>query len=417
MIDHETTPGLQGAFDTFSTVASRLQAAYENLQRTAASLDRKLAEANRRLLSQVEELENLSGSLAAVLRAIPCGVVVAGVDGTVLMANPAAERILALSGTALLGRRAADLADRDGTPLLCLAAPDAAEPAQERILHVGDGARIVDGCVVPVADGAGGTLGWVEVLNDRSEVRALQEEVRRLDRLAEMGRIAAIIAHEIRNPLAGIRGFAGLLERDLAGKDGTETQRRWTRRINEGVERADAIIDSVLFLARPRALQRAPLPAEALLLDAYESVAQAHPQRVRGLRVTRDVEPAGLTVSCDEVRLKQALANLIQNAVEALAGCDKPGPHRLELSARAHGDAVEICIADSGPGVPDGVRDKLFEPFFTTKDDGAGLGLALVQRIAELHGGTVRVDRSAFGGAAFTLSLPAAARCQGADRR
>ncbi|MBI4880493.1 MAG: PAS domain-containing protein [Planctomycetes bacterium] len=393
---------LKDAFSAFALVAEKLRAAYEGLQRTAANLDRDLADANARLKAQVEELENLSGSLAAVLRAIPCGVVVAGCDGTILMANPAAEGILERKGTELIGSAAAGLRDAAGRPLLLLA--DGPAEVQERVIENGCGVRVIDDRVVPVCDAAGNHLGLVEVLNDRSEVKALELEVKRLDRLAELGRVAAIIAHEMRNPLSGIRGFAGMLERHLQGVAGAETPRRWARRICEGVERTDAIIDSVLFLARPRPLARASIDAERFLCDAFECVAQAAPSLARGIHVSIAVHPPGLCVPGDETRLRQALTNLIQNALEALGGAG-----RLELAARQRARVVELEVRDSGPGVPAEARARLYEPFFTTKTEGAGLGLALVRRIAELHGGSVEMRPGIGSGAAFVLAVPAEA--------
>ena len=389
---------LSVAFDTFSEVADRVQTAYRALQACASRLDRDLARANARLRCQVDALENLSGSLAAVLRAIPSGVVVADNDGMIVMANPAAEEILGLKGNELIGRAATDLTDARGAPLLRLI--EGAGETRERIVQTARGARILDGCVVPATDTDDNVLGLVEVMNDRSEVKALQEEVRRLDNLAELGRVAAILAHEIRNPLSGIRGFAGMLDRHLADREGESDARRWTRRICEGVGRADAIIDSVLYLARPRPLMTRRVDVEAMICDVLESVAAGSPSLVRGVRLEHSVKPPGLCVSADEVRIKQAVGNLVQNGIEAMAG-----DGRLDVVARAVDGAVEIEVRDTGPGFTESARERLFEPFFTTKDDGAGLGLALVQRIAEVHRGTVEA-RSCRTGTAIVIRIP-----------
>ncbi|MFH0945508.1 MAG: ATP-binding protein [Planctomycetota bacterium] len=388
------------AFSAFAEVAEQLQTAYQSLQLSATRLDQELAEANQQLKAQVVELENLSGSLAAVLRAIPCGVVVAGPDGTVLMMNPAAEEILDVKGERLLGENAARFQDAGGQPLLRV--QEGPGDVEERTIQTAKGARFVDGRVVPVSDTNGCQLGLVEVLSDRSEIKALQLEVERLDGLAELGRVAAIIAHEIRNPLSGIRGFAGMLERFLKEEDGCGKQLRWTRKIVEGVERADAIIDSVLFLARPNPLRRERIDAEAFLCDTFELVAQADPNRTRGVHVSLEVNPGGLVVLADRTRLQQALSNLMQNALESLEG-----KGRLELRAEQVKKTVEFVVRDSGPGVPDEARERLFEAFFTTRTEGAGLGLALVQRIAELHGGKVMLRPGIGSGASFVLALPA----------
>lgn len=400
MIDGpETKTDLRDAFDAFSVMAEQVQSAYDSLRQTAAHLDRELARANARLQTQVDELENLSGSLAAVLRAIPCGVVVASKDGELLMANPAAERLLDRSAADLVGLSAASIEDARGNPILAL--PGGPGETGERLVRTAHGSRILDGCVVPVSDAAGHELGLVEVLNDRSEVKALEEEVRRLDRLAELGRVAAIIAHEIRNPLSGIRGFAGLLKRRLEEGAGDGAALRWAERICEGADRADQIIDSVLFLARPRPLDRGRVEISRFLSDTFEAVAQGCRELCRDVDVRVHVEPADVALDADEVRLGQALANLIQNALESLGGRG-----RLELSAREVDGRVELRVRDSGPGVPAEAAARLFEPFFSTKSDGAGLGLALVQRIVELHEGEIRLEPGLGTGAGFVLSFP-----------
>lgn len=396
----EASADLREAFDAFSSMADRVQSAYDSLKQTAAHLDRELARANARLQTQVDQLENLSGSLAAVLRAIPCGVVVASPTGELLMVNPAAERLLDRAAADLVGEPAASIEDERGNPILAL--PGGPGETGERLIRTAAGSRILDGCVVPVADANGHELGLVEVLNDRSEVKALEEEVARLDRLAELGRVAAIIAHEIRNPLSGIRGFAGMLKRQLETEGGGGSPLRWAERICEGADRADQIIDSVLFLARPRPLHKGRLPLQRFLTDTFERVAHGCRDLALAADVRCQVEPEGLTIDADEVRLGQALSNLIQNALES-----QDGGGRLELHARQLGDRVEITVRDSGPGVPADVKDRLFEPFFSTKSDGAGLGLALVQRIVELHDGKIRLEPGLGTGAAFVLSIPA----------
>jgi len=395
----EATSELRSAFDSFSVMAERVQSAYDSLRETAAHLDQELAEANARLHRQVGELENLSGSLAAVLRAIPCGVVVAGRDGELLMVNPAAERMLNCSSAELVGQAASSVEDARGNPILALTSGPG--ETLERLVRTDDGARILDGCVVAVSDAAGHELGLVEVLNDRSEVKALKEEVRQLDRLAELGRVAAIIAHEIRNPLSGIRGFAGMLRRQLENEEHLAAPLRWADRICEGADRADAIIDSVLFLARPRPLEKRRVNLAAFLATTYETVVQGSPKLVQGVRVERVVDPPSLAIEADVTRLGQAVSNLIQNSLESLGGEGK-----LQLLAREIDGRVEIRVTDSGSGIPADLAERLFEPFFSTKSEGAGLGLALVQRIAEHHDGEVRIEPGFGSGASFVLSLP-----------
>lgn len=399
--------GLERAFADFQQMAERVQAAYERLRETASRLDRDLADANLRLRLQVEELENLSGSLAAVLRAIPSGVVVADLEGRILMVNPAAERILGIRSDEVLGKPAAQVEDRRGAPLFAL--QEGPGEVEERWLDTAAGPRRLAGRVVEVRDGDGQALGLVEVFDDCSKIRALEDEVRRLDRLAELGRVAAIIAHEIRNPLSGIRGFAGLLQR-RARERGDAASLRWLERVFEGVERADRIIDSVLFLSRPRPLDTADVDPAGLLRRVVETTARERgvPE---GVRIRLETDRAPRTVRADALRLEQALGNLLRNALEAVGERGE-----IVVFARSVGEEILLGVEDDGPGVPEEVRDRLFEPFFTTRTEGAGLGLALVRRIAELHGGSARHETPRRGGARFLVALPAQRRSMEAAR-
>lgn len=389
---------LREAFDTFSKVADRVHSAWANLSEHAKRLDQDIAEANATLRCQVGALESLSGSLAAVLRAIPSGVVVADTHGMIVMANPAAEEILGRKGRELIGKMAEDVVGANGAHLLNLILGPG--HTAERVLETGDGMRLVDGCVVRATDTEGNEVGLVEVLNDRSEVKALREEVRRLDGLAELGRVAAIIAHEIRNPLSGIRGFAGMLERHHRAEHEGGPRHRWSKRICDGAERADAIIDSVLYLSRPRVGATEEMSSADLIQRALDAVAGAFPAKLRGVSVVTEVTPADLTIRCEAIRIEQALQNLIENALEAISG---HGTLRVTAGQSAAG--VTFQVEDDGPGVSDAARVRLFEPFFTTRTDGAGLGLALVARVAEVHGGSVAcIKRDS--GATFQLTLP-----------
>lgn len=387
------------ALRALAAAARRVEDAYTRLQSGAARLDQQLADANRRLEQKVVELEHLSGSLAAVLAAIPCGVVVADSEGSVIMANPAAHEILGLEAGALFGRPAAQIVSATGRPLLLLAHGECS--AVERRIAGASGDRVVRGSVVAVRDAAGAFLGLVEMLDDRTEVKALEDEVRRLDRLAELGRVAAILAHEIRNPLSGIRGFAGMLERRLKDDEDRAAELRYARRICEGADRADAIIDSVLFLANPRPLKREVIDLEAFLCDCWERVCHGSKTKARGVEVKLDLEPAAIAILADRIRLEQAVTNLLENALAAM-----DGRGRIELVARTGDGRVRLEVSDDGPGIPAEVLPRLFEPFFTTKNEGAGLGLALVKRILEHHGGSVRAENRASRGASFVLDLP-----------
>jgi signal transduction histidine kinase len=213
------------------------------------------------------------------------------------------------------------------------------------------------------------------------------------ERLATFGQLMGSIGHELRNPLSVIETSLHLL-RGRVGED--ERARKHTERISQQVQIANSIISDLLDMIRDK-----PLLRERLSLAEVVELATRQVTRPLGVRL----EVAGLTglpqISGDASQLRQLLVNLIDNAVHA-AGNDG----LVRISGRQLAEAVSIDVEDSGPGVDEATSKRLFEPLVTTKQKGVGLGLALVKRIAERHGGRIGYQRAEAGGARFTLQLP-----------
>lgn len=245
-------------------------------------------------------------------------------------------------------------------------------------------------------------------LNEANRERGeLAERLHIADKLTALGTMAAGIAHEIRNPLNAVRGFAELLAaRPRGGIENItdERERRWAKLIVEGVCEVDAIIDGLLSFGSPETLRLETIDGRELLEGAARLATQLDPGQdlaLRGIRVRSDV-PA---FHGDHIKLRQALRNLLENALEAQAGLPAP---RVEAELRRDGNELVCSVSDAGPGVPADLRARILDPFFTTHADGTGLGLALVSVIARLHGGSVQCAPvpSVLGGALFVLRIP-----------
>jgi signal transduction histidine kinase len=239
----------------------------------------------------------------------------------------------------------------------------------------------------------------------RAEVARLQRELldanealRRSERLAALGEMAAGIAHEIRNPLAGIGLYARMLVVDL--EDRTEC-RQIAEKIALGVRGLDAIVSDVLTFARRIEPRSEPCEACALLTRAIE-VCAPQIEQAGAMVERRDESRASIEFACDQGLMQQAIVNLVRNAAEAIGEMPaerKPASPRISIDAqrvkvREPGGAramVSLIVEDNGPGVPEEVRARMFNPFFTTRHTGTGLGLAIVHRIVDAHGGRVRV--------------------------
>lgn len=240
---------------------------------------------------------------------------------------------------------------------------------------------------------------------------AIQERERRLirsERLATVGRMAAQIAHEVRNPLSSIGLNAELLGDEIQAEDG-ESKRLVASIISE-VDRLTEITETYLRFAR---LPRPKLEREDLGAIVTSVVDMARGELTQdGVSVEVAVAPGLPEVPADEAQLRQALINLVRNAREAMSG-QPAGSKRLSLSVAGGEQQVQIAIRDSGPGIVEADQAKIFDPFFSTKERGTGLGLALVQQIVVDHGGQITVDSPPDRGTTFTITLPVARSAAG----
>jgi len=255
-----------------------------------------------------------------------------------------------------------------------------------------------------VRDDAGGIDGVAMFFKDLTRVEQIEERERLRDRLAAVGEMAAAIAHEVKNPLAGIEVMAGLLRRKIA--DIPDAQAMLTDIIAEA-KMANAIVQEVLEFVRPIRLQVEHTGiAEAL----HAAVQLADTKAARGsIAVTVDV-PLGLPqIQADHHQLTQLFTNLLINAYEAMEGRGRVAISASTMRQDDGGEgreAVRIELMDDGPGMPPDVAERVFDPFFTTKAQGSGLGLAIVRKIVDAHDGQIDLRTAPTGGTLIRVTLP-----------
>ena len=238
-----------------------------------------------------------------------------------------------------------------------------------------------------------------EVRRLSDELEAKNRELARKNRLADLGQMASHVAHEVRNSLVPMKLYLSLLRRRLSSDEGSQDV---LDKVLAGFTALEATVGDLLHFSSQRDPTRGKIQVAALVNEVLQSLA---PQLdAQNVRATIDC-PANLHAQADGEMLRRALLNLVLNALDAL-----PSGGEIVLTAVRSAEGLEIEVADSGPGVPQPLLDRLFEPFFTTKPCGTGLGLAIVERIAAAHGGRITVANCPEGGAAFTLHLPQAAR-------
>jgi two-component system, NtrC family, sensor histidine kinase HydH len=234
-----------------------------------------------------------------------------------------------------------------------------------------------------------------------------QAEARRAERLAALGQLSAGLAHEIRNPLGVIKGSAEMLGRNLGGAPPVAVE--LAGYISSEVNRLNALIVRFLDFARPSRMELRPVDIAAVADRALDSARTQFPDSP--VTVEKRYDANLPPVDADEQLCEQAILNLVVNAYQAIDG--RPGTLEFSIAAssnHAGQPGVEITVADTGPGVPEELREQIFNPFVTSKKDGVGLGLAIVAKIVDDHHGTIRLDPSAERGASFRVFLPAAAK-------
>ncbi len=230
-------------------------------------------------------------------------------------------------------------------------------------------------------------------LTDELEIK--NRQLARKNRLADLGQMASHVAHEVRNNLVPVTLYVSLLRRRLA--DNSECM-DIIERIETGFTSLDATVNDLLSFTAQREPRIGPVNLRTLVDEVHDSLS---PQlAAQTINTTTDV-PHGFTVMADHDMLRRALLNLTLNALDAM-----PDGGDLVVTAVRTSGGIEIEVADSGPGLTEEVQAKAFEPFFTTKSNGTGLGLVIVGRVAEVHGGRVTAVNCPEGGAAFTLYLP-----------
>lgn len=236
-----------------------------------------------------------------------------------------------------------------------------------------------------------------------------QEEARRSERLAALGQMSAGLAHEIRNPLGVIKGSAEMLQQKLG--ESNPLAGELAGYISSETNRLSALVTRFLDFARPLHTELTPQDITSVLDRAVHDVALTHKDEGASVEVERHYQPDLPLVALDESLSEQAFVNLIQNAYDAMGSAG--GTLRL-TAARANGgsrNGVEVRIEDTGPGIPEELRDQIFNPFVTTKKTGVGLGLSIVSRIIDGHHGTIRVESGGDGnapqGARFVMFFPA----------
>jgi two-component system sensor histidine kinase AtoS len=392
---------------------SALAVAFNHMAAQLFQQRTELEDANHELRRRFDELEDVKRYTENILASLTTGIVTVDLDGRVVTLNPAAEMLTGFFAGEVVGRYCTELfapTPEIGEMLMETLANRVPAVGVSVTLKRRSGAALpVEVSTAPLKGGEGKDLGVVALLRDLTLVRELEGRLRRSDRLAALGSLAAGLAHEIKNPLTSVLTFSRHVARRF---DDAHFRERFQRVVPRELERINGIIERLLELARPvpavfTRLRVGPLVDRAVDLFANEIEAE-------GIVVMREYARDLPPIAADEESLYRAVINVIGNALDAM---DRGGCLTLRIGWATSGEAfrpgrmlgnrrVAIEVSDTGKGIRAEDAERLFNPFFTTKAQGTGLGLAVTHKIVEDHGGVIDFHSVPGAGSTFRIVLP-----------
>ncbi len=334
-----------------------------------------------------------------VVENLPIGLLAIDADGKIASFNQTAELVLKLTSREVLGKMAGEILPREIEALTTQLKGEKEIIEKEIDCPLKDGKSIPMDVSVSLLEGDNGTfLGYIILFRDLTEIQELKREIERSQRLASLGKLAAGIAHEIRNPLSSIKGFATFFNERF--KDMPEYQSTAEIMVKE-VDRLNRVITQLLEFARPLEVIKKPASIQLLIQHSLKMIEGE--AKSKNISITTKFSHKINEVHIDQDRINQVLLNLYLNAVEAM---EDGGVLSVALSWEDDTQKVRITVSDTGAGIKKEDMVHIFDPYFTTKQSGTGLGLAIVHKIIESHKGEIKVESEHGKGTIVTIILP-----------
>jgi two-component system sensor kinase FixL len=350
---------------------------------------------------QIEEaLRKSEERLRSIVESAVDGIIVIDDRGLIQAFNPSAERLFGYRLNEVLGQNVSmlmpspDRERHDGYIHHYLTT------GQQKIIGIGREVTALrkDGTTFPVHLSVGemnhqGTRSFTGILHDLSDRVALEHRLAEQKSLAKLGEMAAVVAHEVKNPIAGIRGALQVITSRMPAE---QRDRAVLVDIIARLDALNRIVQDMLMFARPRALRQEPISLGALLQDT--AILLERDQTMANLKISVS---GAADISGDREMLQVVFQNILMNAAQAMEGQGE-----IEVIITLADGRCRVAVADRGPGMPEDIRTKAFEPFYTTKHRGTGLGLPIARRVVEAHGGNMHIDVPSSGGTTVSVELP-----------
>lgn len=373
---------LRQAFELFNEMSQQLTSSYANLESQVQVLSGELAAMSAARMKELKEKERVVERMHSLLQLLPGGVVVLDGNGCIQEANRAASALFAKQD--LIGKRWRDIISDQFSP----------QEDDGHEVSMKNGRRLSI-----QTSGLENEPGQIVLMTDQTQTRELQAKLARHQRLTEMGKMVASLAHQVRTPLAG----AFLYCQHLANPDiENEIRQNFSKKLSRQLKNIEAQVRDMLIFAKGSAPLDSVISVDELLDLINESKHILQKQFSASIEISNQAKP--VFIQCHQQSLIGAIQNLMANGLEAA----EDAAHSIHLTVTVYESNKHLCIAicDNGPGLPEQLKNKLIEPFYTTKSNGTGLGLPVVNAVVRAHHGQLTFHNQVQGGACFIINLP-----------
>ena len=355
-----------------------------------------------------QELEDVKNFMESIIQSIGSGIIITGIHDTMTYINKAGERILGYSKDEVIGKSFGIFSLREKQSIVhsLLNNPDDLDTRKEGWMRRKDKVEFPVGFTINNhLSIRGETLGKIVIFRDMTNVFKIQEEILRMDRLVSLGKLSSGIAHELRNPLAGIKTTAQALSEEMSKDD---SRREYLNRITKEIDRLNDLLKTFFSFAKPQKLNLIDCSVKDVINEIipflFKEIAD------QGVRFVEAYHPQLPKIKVDKNQMYQVFLNLFLNAIQAMPN---GGELKIEVNPTVSysqdgpgQNFIKIVISDTGKGIPPNIVHRVFDPFFTTKPKGIGLGLSITYQIIKKHGGTIKVESKLEKGTSFIINLP-----------
>jgi len=371
-------------------------------------IEEKIVQKEEKIEHLIRELEDVKNFTESIIQSIGSGIIITEMNDTITYINRAGERMLGFSKEELIGRpfNIFSLREKQSAIPSFLNNPDDLDTRKEGWMKKKDHAEFPVGFTINNhLSIRGEKIGKIVVFRDLTNVYKIQEEILRMDRLVSLGKLASGIAHELRNPLAGIKTTAQALGEEMSEDD---SRREYLNRITKEIDRLNDLLKTFFSFAKPQKLNLIHCEIKDIINEIIPFLIKEIADK--GIRFIETYHPQLPQIKVDKTQMHQVFLNLFLNAIQAM-----PNGGELKIDAKPiysiSSDGfkkkfIKVVISDSGRGIPPHIVQKIFDPFFTTKPKGIGLGLSITYQIIKKHGGSIKVESQWERGTSFIVNLP-----------